>query len=75
MVLGLIIRDYTRVEPSHENFRMQQMRIQVAHVNSPEVLLLTQWHEFIDVARTEPSANMRPEEISPEQFLALAQRL
>lgn len=64
VLLALIIRDYTRVEPSHENFRMEQMRIRVAHIDSPDVLLLTQWHEFIDVARTEPSTNMRPEDIN-----------
>lgn len=62
-LLVLIVRDYTRVEPSHENFRMERMRIRVAHIDSPDTLLLTQWHEFIDVARTEPHANMSPEEI------------
>lgn len=64
LLLGLIIRDYTRVEPSHENWRMERMRIKVAHIDSPDMLLLTQWHEFIEVARTEPRTNMRSEDIN-----------
>jgi len=63
LLLMLIIRDYTRIEPSHENFRMERMRIKVAHLDAPDVLLLTQWREFIEVARTEPTKDMSPREI------------
>jgi O-antigen ligase len=63
LLLVLIIRDYSRIEPSHENFRMQQMRIKVAHIDAPDVLMLTQWREFIEVGRTEPTANMSASDI------------
>ena len=62
-VLVLIIRDYARIEPSHENFRMERMRIKVAHLGPPDVLLLTQWREFIAVARIEPTKGMSASEV------------
>lgn len=62
-LLVLIIRDYARIEASHENFRMERMHIKVARLAPPDVLLLTQWREFIEVARIEPSKNMEPAEI------------
>jgi len=64
LLLMLIIRDYARIERSHENFRMERMRIKVAHLDSPDVLLLTQWREFIEVARLEPRYGMSPAEIN-----------
>lgn len=63
LLLALIIRDYARVEPSHENLRMEKMRIKVAHIDAPDVLLLTQWRDFIEVSRVAPSAGMNPENI------------
>jgi len=63
LFLVLIIRDYARIEPSYENFRMERMRIKVAHLNPPDVLLLTQWREFIEVDRIEPTTNMSPADI------------
>jgi hypothetical protein len=59
----LIVHDYFRVEASYENFRMEKMRIEVKHLPPPEVLLLTQWHEYIVVAYTEPKRGMSPLEI------------
>lgn len=64
LVLMLIIRDYMRIEPSHENFRMESMRIKVVHLDPPNVLLLTQWRDFIDVTRIEPRPDMPPAEIN-----------
>lgn len=63
LLLVLIIRDYAQIEPSHENFRMERMQIKVAHLDPPDVLLLTQWREFIEVTRIEPRTNMSPAEI------------
>jgi O-antigen ligase len=57
-LLALIIRDYSRVEPSYENLRQEGFRIQVAPIGPPEVLLLTQWHDFIRFARYEPKAGL-----------------
>lgn len=70
LLLVLIIRDYARVEPSHENFRMEKMRIKVAHIDAPDVLLLTQWHDFIEVSRVEPSAGMAPQDIDQMRHVA-----
>ena len=64
VLLTLIIRDYSQVERSHENFRMEEMRIKVAHLDPPDVLLLTQWRDYIDVTRIEPRADMPPAEIA-----------
>jgi O-antigen ligase len=63
VLLALIIRDYMRVETSHENFRMERMRIKVAHLDPPDLLLLTQWRDFIDVTRVEARRDMPPAEI------------
>ncbi len=64
LLLSLIIRDYAQVERSHENFRMEEMRIKVAHLDPPDVLLLTQWRDYIDVTRIEPRPDMPPAEIA-----------
>lgn len=63
LLFVLIVRDYTQIEPSQENFRMEKMRIKVAHLDPPDVLLLTQWREFIEVTRIEPRTNMSAAEI------------
>jgi O-antigen ligase len=70
LLLALIIRDYSRVELSHENFRMEKMRIKVARIGPPDVLLLTQWRDFIEVSRVEPSADMTPEDIEQMRRVA-----
>ena len=70
LLLALIIRDYARVEPSHENYRMEKMRIKVAHIDAPDVLLLTQWRDFIEVSRDEPSTGMNPENIDKMRRVA-----
>lgn len=70
LLLVLIIRDYARIEPSHENFRMEKMHINVAHMDPPDVLLLNQWREFIEVARMEPTVDMQREEIEKIRHVA-----
>lgn len=62
-LLVLIIRDYSRIEPSYENLRMEWFRIQVAPIGPPDVLLLTQWHDFIQYARYEPKAGLSSAEL------------
>ena len=64
LLLSLIVRDYVQVERSHENFRMKEMKIEVAQLDPPDVLLLTQWRDFIDVTRIEPRRDMPPTEIA-----------
>jgi len=70
LLLTLIIRDYMRVEPSHENFRMEKMRIKVARIGPPDVLLLTQWRDQIEVSRVEPSAGMNSKDIDQMRHVA-----
>lgn len=69
LVIG-IIKDYAELEPSHENLRMEKMWIKVAHIDAPDVLLLTQWREFIEVSRIEPTVDMTPEDIQKMQNVA-----
>ena len=70
LLLVLIIRDYARIEPSHENFRMERMRIKVARIGPPDVLLLTQWRDQIEVSRIEPSAGMNAKDIDKMRHVA-----
>lgn len=73
VLLALIIRDYSRVEPSHENLRFEWQRIKVAPIGPPDVILLTQWHDFVEFARYEPKAGLSQAELDrlrsiPELF-------
>jgi O-antigen ligase len=70
LLLVLIVRDYSRIEASYENFRMEKMRIQVTHLPPPDVLLLTQWSEFMVVAYTEPKRNMNQSDIDRARKIA-----
>lgn len=58
VLLALVIRDYSRVEPSYENLRFEWQRIKVAPIGPPDVLLLTQWHDFVEFARYEPKGGL-----------------
>jgi hypothetical protein len=73
VLLALIVRDYSRVEPSYENLSFEWQRIKVARIEPPEVLLLTQWHDFVEFARHEPKAGLSQAELDalrsiPELF-------
>ena len=64
MLLVLIVRDYARVESSYQALRFEWARIKYeTRGEPPEVLLLTQWREFIRLARFEPTNGMSPEEL------------
>jgi O-antigen ligase len=64
ILLSLLIRDYTRVEASY-----QVLRFEWAHIKTkirgepPEVLLLTQWRDFVRLARFEPTNGMSDERL------------
>lgn len=73
VLLTLIIRDYSRVEPSYENLHFEWLHIKVAPIGPPDVLLLTQWHDFVEFARYEPKAGLSQAELDalrsiPELF-------
>ena len=63
-LLALIIRDYTRVEPSYQTLRLEWSRIKMTlPVGPPDVLLLTQWHDYIKYARIEPTVGLSAAEL------------
>ena len=63
-LLALIIRDYARVETSYQALRFEWAHIKYkTRGEPPEVLLLTQWREFIRLARFEPATGMSAEEL------------
>ena len=63
-LLVLIVRDYARVESSYQALRFEWARIKYETRGAPpEVLLLTQWREFIRLARFEPTRGMSAEEL------------
>ena len=72
-LLVLILRDYSRVEPSYENLNFEWLHIKVAPIGPPDVLLLTQWHDFVQYARYEPKGGLSQAELNelrsiPELF-------
>lgn len=55
LLLALIIRDYARVETSYQELRFEWAHIKTASPGKPpDVLLLTQFREFIRMSRFEP---------------------
>ena len=54
VLLGLIVRDYFRVEASYQVLRFEWARIKTRPEGPPDVTLLTQWREFVRYARFEP---------------------
>lgn len=72
-LLVLLIRDYSRVEPSYENLNFEWQHIKVPPIGPPDVLLLTQWHDFVEFARYEPKGGLSQAQLdelrsSPELF-------
>lgn len=63
-LLALLIRDYSRVESSYQALRFEWARIKTnTRGEPPQVLLLTQWREFIRLARFEPHGDMSASEL------------
>jgi O-antigen ligase len=61
----LIARDYLRVEESYTDLRFELARIQYkVRGTPPDVLLLNQWHDFIELARTEPEQLTSPDQLA-----------
>jgi len=64
LLLGLLIRDYSRVETSYQALRFEWARIKYhTRGTPPEVLLMTQWRDFIALARFEPPSQMTAQEL------------
>lgn len=63
-LLGLLIRDYSRVESSYQDLRFEWAHIKYEiRGEPPKVLLLTQLREFIRLARFEPSSGMSVDDL------------
>jgi len=55
ILLSLLVRDYSRVESSYEALRFEIARIQYkVRGTPPDVIMLNQWRDFIELARAEP---------------------
>lgn len=58
-LLSLIVRDYLSVEDSYQELRFEQARIRTNGPPAPpDVILLTQFREFIRLARFEPGKDI-----------------
>ena len=64
-LLALLIRDYARVETSYKELRFEWANI-ITEIRAgpPDILLLTQWREFIRLARFEPTSGMSAEDLN-----------
>lgn len=63
-LLALLIRDYARVEASYQALRFEWARIKTeTRGGPPDVLLLTQWREFIRIARFDPTSGMSADDL------------
>jgi hypothetical protein len=63
-LLGLIIRDYSRVETSYQELRFEWAHIKAkTRGEAPQVLLLTQLREYIVMARLEPVSGMSADDL------------
>jgi len=63
-LLATLIRDYSRVETSYEQLRLEWARIKTTVRGSPpDVLLLNQVGEFIRLSRFEPGSGMSADDL------------
>lgn len=63
-LLGLIIRDYSRIEPSYRILRMEWDNFAMSEQHQPpDVMLLTQWREYIRYGRFQPREGMTDQEL------------
>lgn len=63
-LLGLIIRDYSRIESSYRILRMEWDNFAMSEQHQPpDVMLLTQWQEYIRYGRFQPKAGMTDKEL------------
>lgn len=64
VLLALIIRDYSRVENSYRILRMEWDNFTMSQPHGPpDVLLLTQWQDYMRYARFEPRVGLTNEEL------------
>lgn len=70
--LGVIVRDYLRVEESFQELRFQMLRIGTGHNEQPpQTLLLQDWADFIVMSRATPAPGMSRQQIDKWKNLLL----
>lgn len=62
-LLALIIRDYARVEPSYQTLRFEWARIKTSPAKPPDVVVLTQWRDYVAMAKTDLGKAVSDEEL------------
>ena len=63
--LSVTIRDYFRVETSMFGLRFEQKKIETSiPLTPPDVLVLTQWHDYMVFARMEPKSGLTATELA-----------
>lgn len=64
IILALIIQDYSRIEPNYQRLRLKWQKIEMmTPINPPDVILLTQWRDFIEYALYEPKGELSEKEL------------
>lgn len=58
LLLTVIIRDYSRVEFEYQKLRFEWANVRTQPVEPPDVLMLTQWRDFIRLAKFDPPPGM-----------------
>ena len=66
VLLGLIIRDYRQIEPNYQTLSINPAlrALRVISDAPPDVLLLTQWRDYIEFARKQPKAGSDEAELA-----------
>ena len=72
VMLGAIVHDYFRVETSLRSLRFEWANIKTAPLDPPDVLVLTQWADFVRLVRFEPHPSMTAQELQWVQDVATA---
>ena len=62
-LLCLILKDYSVVEPEYRTLRFEWAHIRTAPPTPPQIIMLTQWRDFIHMARLEPTEGMPKSEL------------
>jgi hypothetical protein len=70
VLLALIVRDYVRVEPAYQNLRFEWARIKTPPTQPPDVLLLTQWRDFVRMVRFDQQKDLSGADIQWMQNIA-----
>ena len=63
VLLAVIVRDYSRVEPTYRQLRFEWANIKGPPVEPPDVLVLTQLREYVRLAKFEPKSEMSEAEL------------